>query len=1007
MKQFYLLGFLLLYVVGISTGQADYKWFSSINASQNTNYFIYNSTHNQVFISSWDGLNIFDGLEVKTYRPSTHHMQGNKIDSPFFEDSTGKVWFTTKEALHYYNPESDDLDYMFMRDECGEIIKSNYRIFLLSGSNLYMSAEKQLMVLDVAKRVINKIVSLDSVDFTPSDIFFDHGKLLLFSIDPAGYEMYELDERNNIKLVYNAKGNFSAYCRTVTNKIWLGKQDGSLMQLDPLNGKILYNYTFVGSRIIGIQELSGNKLLISIHPNEIFEFDPLQHKRSNWFIPRRSGTKESADYLTNPVLDRDSTLWIGCASQGVFFYSPNKQKFQHFLNAGPDQKPFNITNILPLQDDRYLIFTRRQGAVIINQGGAILQHWLELPNGIRNFTSTGATQVDEHHFLFISNNELYLLDLERGAIGKLQYDHSKPPLNFRQIETLENGKVLASCEEDLLLQIQLSDGAYTYKPYAQLENLAVSTGFFKTDRTGNLYISNDESSLLVLAPTSDGNHQFSYELPIGGGITSLAEVEDKSEIYITTTNGLFCFNKETCDLALVIDIDKWLLQTIYAAIPDSEGNLWLSTNTGILKYNPDTGNIKAFSRMDGVQADEFNTHAYLQTKDGGIFFGGINGLNFFYPEQVNLSTKAAPVYISQVKVNDEVDTTFGVPQFIHQYKLRYQRNTISFEFHAIDYADPSATRVKYKMVGVDQDYVESNSVRGFARYANLQPGKYIFSILGANADGVWNTTPREVEILILRPFWMTWWFYAICFLTGIAIIYLTIRAYYQRKLERNNLLVREQALIIEKQRAVEHERNRIAAEMHDDLGSGLTTIRYLSDRALKQAKDADESKQIRKIADHSNKLVRNMSEIIWAMNSRFDTADNLVGYLRRFASEYLEEHQIPLKFIAEAEHLDKIAMGGEKRRNVFLVFKEMLHNAVKYSSAECIAVRIEGNHQLHIEISEIGGKGFDPELAKEKGNGLFNCSKRMDSVGGQLTFEKTDEAMHIHIRIPLNQSADE
>jgi signal transduction histidine kinase len=311
------------------------------------------------------------------------------------------------------------------------------------------------------------------------------------------------------------------------------------------------------------------------------------------------------------------------------------------------------------------------------------------------------------------------------------------------------------------------------------------------------------------------------------------------------------------------------------------------------------------------------------------------------------------------------------------------------------------------MIGVDNDYIESYSVRGFARYANLRPGQYTFSIVGANADGVWNTSPRELQITILRPFWMTWWFITFCILISLAIIYLSIRAYYQRKLERNKQLLREQALIIEKQKAIEHERNRIASEMHDDLGSGLTTIRYLSDRALRHAKDPEESSQIKRIADHSNRLVRNMSEIIWAMNSRFDTADNLVGYLRRYASEYLEELHLPMKFVVEAEQLNRIEMGGEKRRNVFLVFKEMLHNAVKYSGANSIEIEVKGNQQLHIHIAEIGGTGFDPDISMGKGNGLFNCRKRMDSVGGELTFEKKSEAMHIYISVPLKEIAGE
>lgn len=225
---------------------------------------------------------------------------------------------------------------------------------------------------------------------------------------------------------------------------------------------------------------------------------------------------------------------------------------------------------------------------------------------------------------------------------------------------------------------------------------------------------------------------------------------------------------------------------------------------------------------------------------------------------------------------------------------------------------------------------------------------------------------------------------------------------FQNETDKKDALLREQALLIEKQQAIELERTRIASEMHDDLGSGLTTIRYLSDKALTQAKDAEEAIQIKKIADHSNALVRNMSEIIWAMNSRFDNAENLIGYLRRYASEYLEEHNLPLKFIIADDHLQEISIGGEKRRNLFLVFKEILHNTVKYSKAERVEIKVNTGDQILITISEIGGKGFDPAISSEKGNGIYNCNKRMSGIQGHITFEKSDESMNIIISAPIN-----
>ncbi|HUR30739.1 MAG TPA: triple tyrosine motif-containing protein, partial [Saprospiraceae bacterium] len=337
-------------------------------------------------------------------------------------------------------------------------------------------------------------------------------------------------------------------------------------------------------------------------------------------------------------------------------------------------------------------------------------------------------------------------------------------------------------------------------------------------------------------------------------------------------------------------------------------------------------------------------------------------------------------------------------------------NTISFEFHSVDYSDPSATSVKYKLIGIDDDYVESKEAQGFARYANLPPGKYTFAVLGANSDGVWNTQAKEINITIKAPFWQTWWFISLFIFTSALFIFWLFRTYYRRKLEKKNIeierknhIIEKKNLIIENQQAVENERTRIASEMHDDLGSGLTTIRYLSDKALKQAKDAEEAGQIKRIADHSNTLVRNMSEIIWAMNSRYDNTENLIGYLRRYASEYLDERQMPFKF--ESEDGDQsLVIGGEKRRNIFLVFKELLHNTVKYSEAQSVLIKIETRNNFTINISEIGGKGFNPIVSVEKGNGLFNCQKRLKSIDGQLAFEKTSDAMNIIISVPVNST---
>jgi signal transduction histidine kinase len=225
---------------------------------------------------------------------------------------------------------------------------------------------------------------------------------------------------------------------------------------------------------------------------------------------------------------------------------------------------------------------------------------------------------------------------------------------------------------------------------------------------------------------------------------------------------------------------------------------------------------------------------------------------------------------------------------------------------------------------------------------------------------------------------------------------------YQNETEKKDAQLREQALIIEQQEAIEKERNRIASEMHDELGSGLTIIQYLSDGVLHRTDDDTVKEDIRKIASYSTQLVRNMSEIIWAMNSRFDNVKDLVGYIRRNAAEFLEDNHMEHEFIAD-DYAETINISGEKRRNVYLVVKETIHNSVKYSKASKLRIEVSSQPDLVIKIIEVGGVGFDYESKISSGNGLYNIGNRMAQIKGSIQYQKTAEAMIITLSLPLGK----
>jgi two-component system, NarL family, sensor kinase len=248
------------------------------------------------------------------------------------------------------------------------------------------------------------------------------------------------------------------------------------------------------------------------------------------------------------------------------------------------------------------------------------------------------------------------------------------------------------------------------------------------------------------------------------------------------------------------------------------------------------------------------------------------------------------------------------------------------------------------------------------------------------------------------------------FLGGIValtiILILSLRSHRNKqKLHQQSLLTlqkqHEVNTLKAKMQAREEERDRIAREMHDDIGSALTTILYLSDDLKTQAKEMV-MRSADKIADTAASVVDKMNEIIWSMNSDYDTLDDLIAYTREHASEFMERHR--LKYCLHVpEPIPVLHLSGEQRRNIYLVIKESLHNIVKHACATTVNISFKINDDLYISIHD-NGKGFDKESTRRFGNGLKNMSKRMESIGGSFVI-RNDKGTLVNLYCPLHVDA--
>ena len=426
---------------------------------------------------------------------------------------------------------------------------------------------------------------------------------------------------------------------------------------------------------------------------------------------------------------------------------------------------------------------------------------------------------------------------------------------------------------------------------------------------------------------------------------------------------------------------------VYNLVFDSKNRLWIGTKKGLACLKSDEKTIVKFSLENGFPSDKFeNNCSYFDSKTHQLWIAANEILLSFNPDKLLASKKKnISIFIDGFNVNNR-SINFD-EQRIHNFPTN--ENNVQISFTALNFDRSNEVIYSYFLKGAQNEWVEIGTNNSL-NFPNLAHGEYEFKlrakILG---DTHWTQLKDPVRFVIATPWYKTWWFVLTIVFGSLGFIFFITRIYYLRKVEK-------QKATIEKQQAVQNERDRIAYDMHDDLGSGLTKISYLSQMALAKTKEQDELLKINKT---SLVLVENMSELIWAMKVENDSLQDLVSYLKLYAVEYFDTNNIEISIaIPEIELDEKIA--GESRRNIFLIFKEALHNIVKHSHAKKVDVSIQLEPDLTILIQDYG-IGFQPDSEEyTQGNGMKTMRKRSEKLNGKLTIQSSTQGTKLKIIIP-------
>ncbi|MGZ8899802.1 MAG: two-component regulator propeller domain-containing protein [Limisphaerales bacterium] len=445
--------------------------------------------------------------------------------------------------------------------------------------------------------------------------------------------------------------------------------------------------------------------------------------------------------------------------------------------------------------------------------------------------------------------------------------------------------------------------------------------------------------------------------------------------------------------------NEWIEQIVQ----DDHGYLWLGSNGGLMRVNLQQLNdcfshsspfvhCTVFRREEGLilpnSGSGFQPSA-LKTSDGKLWFASDAGIAIIDPREVRVERKSPAVYIEEVLVDEQRQSIYGESTL---QPLPAGSHRLEFRYTGLDSTAPALVRFRHKLEGFDSDWVNA-AVRREAVYTRLPPGEYRFRVLAANNQGNWNEEGASLAFSILPRFWQTQLFQITAamlsvFFTGL-IVWGVISGKHRRELE-----------LLKRTHELERERTRIAQDMHDGLGSSLVKISLLGEQAERRFHEADGAEpQVRKMTAAARQVVREMDEIVWAVNPRNDTLENFAGYICAFAREHFSDTSLECHLDFPAELPIKL-LRAEVRHNLFLAVREALNNVLKHSQAQHVWVKMDVvDDHLVINVRD-DGKGFSA-ADHNAGNGLGNMRERLRHLGGVVELAGTAAGTNVRFALSL------
>lgn len=985
------------------------NYSSSTGLSQSEVECAYQDREGFLWIGTRYGLTRYDGKSFKTY---FHHVDvPNSIGENFIidisQDKSGFLWIAVfNSGISRLNPLNNKFENFRPVKGQNSIISEKVTSLLIDSSDkIWAGTTDGLSIYDPAKNYFSnhefangesKKMSISCMEKdAKGNIWIGTNNQLYFSNgDPKQIKRI----RTSLKT-----GRINSFQFDKTGKGWIAADAGLFYFLNNgFDSIVLVRPDFLPNReeVEDVEYDGKGNLWVATRKNGLLIYFP-----STGFVDKlKEDFSSSRGLMSNRLFDLyhdfRGGMWIS-GENGLQSFHDAAQRFNIYSGLS------NISNRLR-GSTIYGIFEKDEIILLATSGGVIAYNRVrnsyypvvsnhELKNSALRFRYIREEGDDKWWvtsdygmFELVKKNKEFILSRIPGMPKEFINQGMRLYLkknNIIWLATTDSGLIQYDIKTKLLKNFRYNPADSTSLGEDRINIIAF-------DKDGNLMVGHD-AGLSIL---NKGAEKFENYLFQNGKKNTLSDryvydvFDDGEFIWIATYGGgINILNKKTKNITYLTTKDGLCNDAIYTIVPQNDSILWLGTNKGLAKLNTKTRKFNNYEMDDGIPSDEFNMLSKFRDNEGEIFMGTIGGVISFRPEKITENTLQPKVYLSKIRKNGIYldDSLTAVTNRTRLLTTNY-REDVFMEFSPLTFYSNSQTSLRYKIRERANRWIEGES-GGLLPLVKTEPGQYTVDIQLMNESGMGNSPIWTMTFIVQPPFWMTLGFR----LTASAILLLlglfSVRTYTRIRLERQ----KSQFL---RQQAVEQERSRISAELHDDIGGGLTAIRLLSEMNLETNTDSSSRKYLEKISASSNELIQKMNEIVWALNINNDNLQSLVSYTRQYAVSYLDDIGIRCN-VETTENIPDITVTGNNRRSVFLLVKEALNNIAKHSGASCVDIKFEINNKLHIHVHD-NGRGFTTNLQNVHGNGLVNMQRRIQKLKGEMQIVNTN-GTRVDFDIPI------